>query len=268
MISVMPRFFLPRAEGGLIRAGKTAGIPERTYGGGEKKMLILGFQKLTLLDYPEHTACTVFTGGCNLRCPFCHNALLVTDIEADEAMEEEEIFAFLEKRKKLLDGVAVTGGEPLLQKGLEEFLRKVKAMGYAVKLDTNGFFPDRLKAIVEEGLADYVAVDIKNTPEKYEETTGISGLDLSPLEKTIAFLKEDHVPYEFRTTVVREFHEVKDFDVMGAWIGKARRWYLQKFVDSGYLIGENLSAPPKAELLQMLEIARKYADIAELRGVD
>ena len=231
-------------------------------------MLILGFQKLTLLDFPEHTACTVFTGGCNLRCPFCHNALLVTDMETEEAVDEAEIFAFLEKRKKLLDGVAVTGGEPLLQKGLEDFLRKVKEMGYAVKLDTNGFFPDRLKAIVKEGLADYVAVDIKNSPEKYAETTGIPGLDITPLEETIRFLKEDPVSYEFRTTVVREFHEVRDFEAMGEWIKGARRWYLQKFVDSGYLIGENMSPVPKDEMLRMLEIAQKYADQASLRGVD
>ena len=128
-------------------------------------MLILGFQKLTLLDYPRHTACTVFTGGCNLRCPFCHNAVLVTETDTCEPVPEEEIFSYLEKRKKLLDGVAVTGGEPLIQAGIEDFLRKVKAMGYSVKLDTNGFFPDRLKNIAAAGLADYVAVDIKNSPE-------------------------------------------------------------------------------------------------------
>ena len=128
-------------------------------------MNIQGFQKLTMLDFPGHTACTVFTGGCNLRCPFCHNVSLVLAPEA-EPIPEEEIFSYLAKRRGVLDGVAITGGEPLLQKDIADFCRKVKETGFLVKLDTNGFFPERLEALLREGLVDYVAMDIKNTPEK------------------------------------------------------------------------------------------------------
>ena len=231
-------------------------------------MLILGFQKLTLLDFPQHTACTVFTGGCSLRCPFCHNALLVLDPEDCEPVPEEEIFAYLEKRKKLLDGVAVTGGEPLIQEGIEAFLRKVKELGYEVKLDTNGFFPDRLKSIVEEGLADYVAVDIKNSPEKYAQTCGREKLDLTPLKETVEFLKTDIVPYEFRTTIVKELHTLEDIRKIGEWIKGASHWYLQAFVDSGNLIGSGFSACSKAEMHTMRDEASIYVRNAEVRGIE
>ena len=231
-------------------------------------MLILGFQKLTLLDFPQHTACTVFTGGCNLRCPFCHNALLVTEADECEPIPEDEIFSYLEKRKKLLDGVAVTGGEPLIQPGIEDFLRRVKDMGYAVKLDTNGFFPERLKNIAREGLEEYVAVDIKNSPEKYPETCGREKLDLVPLRETVEFLKTDIVPYEFRTTVVKELHTLEDIKKIGAWIEGAKHWYLQAFVDSGNLIGTGFSACSKAEMHTFREEAARFVKNAGIRGID
>ncbi len=231
-------------------------------------MKICGFQKLTLLDYPGHVACTLFTGGCNLRCPFCHNALLVTEVADLEEYQEETILSYLKKRQGILDGVAVTGGEPLIQNGLEDFLARVKELGYPVKLDTNGFFPERLQKIVAAGLADYVAVDVKNSKEKYAETVGVPGLDLSPLEETVAYLLSGPVPYEFRTTVVREFHTVEDIGKIGRWIKGAERYFLQNFVDSGNLIGENMSAHPKAVLQEMVKEAEKYVKTVGLRGVD
>ena len=172
-------------------------------------MLIKGFQRLTLLDFPGRTACTVFTGGCNFRCPFCHNAGLVTEPDDDE-FDESEIFDHLERRRNVLDGVAVTGGEPLLQPDIERFLYELKDRGYAVKLDTNGSFPDKLAGILELGLADYVAMDVKNRPEKYAETIGLPQYDLAPIEQSMKLLRESGVAYEFRTTVVERFHTTDD----------------------------------------------------------
>ena len=231
-------------------------------------MKISGFQKMTLLDFPGQVAATVFTGGCNLRCPFCHNALLVTEAEDLEEYSEDFIIGYLEKRKGILDGLAITGGEPLLQKDIRPFIERVRHLGYKVKLDTNGCFPDRLKDLVARKLLDYVAVDVKNTKEKYGETVGIPGFDPKAVEETVAFLKKGLVPYEFRTTVVREFHTVEDIDGIGKWIEGADAWFLQNFVDSGNLIGEGLSAAPREVLFEMLERGRKYVKRCELRGVD
>ena len=234
-------------------------------------MVLSGLQKLTLLDFPGHTACTVFTGGCNLRCPFCHNAVLVTEVQDIETIPEEEFFSFLNKRKGLLDGVAITGGEPLLQKDIRPFIEKVRALGYKVKLDTNGFFPETLMELVNAGLIDYVAVDIKNSPARYAETTGVPGLDLAPLKTSIDFLMQGRVDYEFRTTIVRAFHTEKEIDEIGSWIRGAKNWYLQNFADSGNLIGgidpEGLTAVPKEELLAMGKKAEGYVQHAAVRGI-
>ena len=230
-------------------------------------MNFYGFQKMTLLDFPGRVACTLFTGGCNFRCPFCHNAVLVVDVDDGDVYPEEEILAFLRKRAGLLDGVAVTGGEPLLWKELPAFLRKVRALGYQIKLDTNGSFPDRLRAMVGEGLLDYVAVDIKNSKEKYAQTVGLADFDLSPVEETVRFLKTGAVPYEFRTTVVRELHTAEDIDRIGRWIEGAEHYYLQNFTDSGNLLSDGLSAHDRKTLDAMLETARKYVPDAGLRGV-
>ena len=168
-------------------------------------MIVSGLQKLTLLDFPGKTACIIFTRDCNFRCPFCHNADLVIGDAAP--LENEEIFAYLDKRKKLLDGVVITGGEPLLQKDIADFIRRVKSFGYAVKLDTNGTYPDRLKALLDEGLVDYVAMDIKNGKAKYLETAGVSGEALlSRVKESIAIIMASGVAYEFRTTVVKGLH--------------------------------------------------------------
>lgn len=231
-------------------------------------MKICGFQKLTLLDFPGHVACTIFTGGCNLRCPFCHNALLVTEVNEVETYEEQEILDYLRKRQGILDGVAITGGEPLLQKDIKDFIRKVRELGYAVKLDTNGTYPAILKDIVSEGLVDYVAVDIKNSKEKYAETVGIPGFSVAPVEETIQYLLENHVDYEFRTTVVSEFHETEDIISIARWISGSPRYFLQNFVDSGHLIGADLHEVPRETLKNMAEEAKKYIPATAIRGID
>lgn len=229
-------------------------------------MNIQGFQKLTLLDYPGKMACTIFTAGCNLRCPFCHNSRLVINPEKQSEFSVEEILAYLKKRIGILDGVAITGGEPLLQKDIENFIRQVKSLGYSVKLDTNGTFPEKLRDLVEKGLVDYVAMDIKNSPELYPETVGVSGYDISKIKESIAFLLEGRVDYEFRTTVVREFHSIFGMNSLGEMIKGAKRHFLQGFIDSGELIGFGMSAVPKEEMERMKKIMLQYVDECEIRG--
>lgn len=229
-------------------------------------MTIEGLQKLTLLDYPGRTACTVFLAGCNFRCPFCHNFELVVNPVAP-LMTDEELLDYLQKRKGLLDGVAITGGEPLLRKELPELLRKVKALGYAVKLDTNGSFPARLKALVEEGLVDYVAMDVKNAPARYGETVGFLKLDLSSIRESIDYLLTDAVDYEFRTTVVEQYHSAEEIRAIAEWLRGAKRYYLQQFKASERVPNEALSASSYQKMQEYLQIARAYLPTAELRGV-
>lgn len=230
-------------------------------------MKIYGLQKLTLLDYPEKMACTVFTGGCNFQCPFCHNAPLVMNPHDGEPIKVNEIFAFLKKRKNVLDGICVTGGEPLIQFGLEDFLSEVREIGYSVKLDTNGCFPDRLKKLVDESLVDYVAVDIKNSQSKYPETVGIPNFDVSGVRESVSFLMSGRVPYEFRTTVVREFHSIDDFIEIGEWIKGAEKYFLQQFVDSDNVICENLHAYSEEEMREFTEVLQPYIPSVQLRGI-
>ena len=230
-------------------------------------MRIQGLQKLTLLDYPEHTACTVFTAGCNFRCPFCHNASLVVDIPKESEIREEEFFAFLQKRIGILDGVCVSGGEPLLQPDIERFIKKIKDMGFAVKLDTNGSFPDKLIHLVEEGLVDYVAMDIKNSPETYAFTAGTETLDIVSVKKSVAYLKEGHVPFEFRTTVVKHYHSKENFEEIGKWLAGTEKYFLQNFVDLGDLIGKNTRGCSEEEMKEFLETVKKYIPFAKLRGM-
>lgn len=229
-------------------------------------MRIDGLQTLTLLDYPGKVACTVFTSGCNMRCPFCHNASLVCG-EVPPFMEKEEFFAFLKKRTGVLDGVCVTGGEPLLQEGLIPFLLEVKEKGFTTKLDTNGLLHDRLRAVVEAGAVDYVAMDIKNCKARYAETAGVPGLDLAPIEKSVQFLMEGKVDYEFRTTVVKELHNKADFGEIGQWLKGAKRYFLQSFKDSGDILSPRLSPMEKADLLEIRDRLRADIPVVELRGV-
>ena len=229
-------------------------------------MLIKGLQKLTLLDFPGHLACTVFTGGCNFRCPFCDYASLVLG-DAVENYTEDDIFDFLRKRRGTIEGVAITGGEPLLQKDIVEFISKVKELGFKVKLDTNGSFPEKLGEIIGRELADYVAVDIKNAPNKYAETVGRMGYECDRISESIELLMKSDVEYEFRTTVVAELHTAEDIEDIGRWISGAEHWYLQNFVDSGDLICNNMHGLSSDIMNQYIEIARKYVPSAEIRGI-
>lgn len=231
-------------------------------------MNIQGLQKLTLLDYPEKVACTVFTSGCNFRCPFCHNASLVTHVESENNIPMDEIMYFLKKRQKVLDGICVTGGEPLLQKDLEEFLLQVKALGYDVKLDTNGSNTEKLRDLVEEKLVDYVAMDLKNSKEKYGQTIGMTDYDMKNIYNSVDYLMSGVVPYEFRTTVVREFHDREDFQAISKWIKGADRYYLQEFKDSGDLICSGLHGYTKDIMEQVLEVVKVNIPNACLRGVE
>ena len=230
-------------------------------------MKIHGLQKMTLLDYPGRVACTVFFGGCDMRCPFCHNAELL-DGTAPSVMDEEELLSFLKKRKGLLDGVAVTGGEPLLQKDLPELAGRIRELGYPVKLDTNGTHPDRLERMIRDGLVQYVAMDIKNSPERYAETAGVPGLDLGPIRASVSLLLAGETEYEFRTTVVREFHDDLSFEQIGPWIRGAERYYLQKFTDRETVPFGGLHAPDDEQIRSWAEIVRPFVKSAELRGVD
>lgn len=233
----------------------------------EQGVRFYGLQKLTLLDYPGNMACTVFTGGCNFRCPFCHNRSLVFLNENDSEIAVEDIFDFLKGRNKILDGVCITGGEPLLHKGIREFIERVRALGLKVKLDTNGSNYEMLKQLIDEGLVDYVAMDIKNSPKKYAMTIGMENYDLSEVEKSKDLLLEGKVEYEFRTTVVKDFHEVSDFEEIGKWIKGAKHYYLQNFEDHGTCIKEGLGEVGLDVLEQMKEKVSAYVEDVDIRGI-
>lgn len=230
-------------------------------------MKISGLQKLTLLDFPGKTACTVFLGGCNFRCPFCHNSSLVLGAREGEQISEEEFLAFLESRKNRLDGVAITGGEPLITNETENLIEKIKSMGYAVKLDTNGAFPERLRRLTGKGLVDYVAMDIKNSPHKYAQTIGLDSAPLGKIEESIHILMSGSVDYEFRTTLVKGFHTEDDIKTIGKWLSGAERWYLQAFKDSGDIISGGLCGFERDEYLRLLDTARRFVPNAQLRGL-
>lgn len=226
-----------------------------------------GFQRLTLLDYPGKVACTLFTSGCNLRCPFCHNASLVTHIDNTNIYKEEEILSYLKKRQGILEGVCISGGEPLLHAEIEDFICKVKRLGYSVKLDTNGFFPDKLISLVNKGLIDYVAVDFKNCYEKYALTAGVENLDIAPFKKTVEFLLSGAIDYEFRTTVVDGLHQTQDIVNIAKTIFGAPRYFLQSFVDSGDLIASGFCAISPENMKKMADLARSFVPNTEIRGI-
>ena len=230
-------------------------------------MRILGLQKLSLVDFPGKVAATVFTGGCDLRCPFCHNAPLVLPGRGTSALDAGGVLDFLASRRGLLDGVVLSGGEPLLQPDAADFLAEVKAMGFAVKLDTNGCHPDALADILDRRLADYVAMDIKNSLEKYPWTVGVPGFDTAPVERSARLLMEGPADYEFRTTLVRPFHEAGDMETIGRWLRGARRYYLQAFVDSGDLVGGGCAPFTPEEMEGFLQAARPFFQSAALRGL-
>lgn len=229
-------------------------------------MIIEGMRKLTLLDFPGRCAATLFTHGCNLRCPFCHNASLVTRAPESE-ITAAEVYAFLEKRAGLLDGVCITGGEPLINKEVFELMRGIRARGFAVKLDTNGFFPEALARVLSEGLADYVAMDIKSSPEGYAAATGIPDIDITPVRESIALLMSGKTDFEFRTTAVKGLHTKKDFEGIADMIAGDEKYFIQRFVDSGDLIGGGYSAFSPEEEWEILQAVRTRVKNAFLRGV-
>lgn len=229
-------------------------------------MIIRGLQKTTLLDFPEKLACTVFTGGCNFRCPFCHNASLVLNSGAIEEIPEDEFFSYLSRRKGVLDGVCITGGEPLLNSDIFEFIKKIRSYGLLVKLDTNGSMPDRLEALLDAGLVDYVAMDIKNAPTKYALTAGVDEYP-AKIEQSIDIIIKKAPEYEFRTTVVRELHEKEDIIKIANRIKNAKKYFLQSYVDSGDIISSGFSAYSPTEMLEILENTRKILPCTALRGI-
>ena len=229
-------------------------------------MQIAGLQKLTLLDFPGRIACTVFLSGCNLRCPFCHNASLVLPRGELGGTTEDELLAFLQKRRGRLQGVCITGGEPTLYPGLPDLLRKIRLLGYEVKLDTNGTNPHMLRVLLEEGLADYVAMDIKNSPAHYSETCG--GVDvLAKVRESAALLMQSSIDYEFRTTLAHPLHTAEDAAAIGQWLSGAKRYFLQQFVDSGDLIGTGLSPLTPEEMEAMRQAVLPYIKETTLRGI-
>lgn len=231
-------------------------------------MKIHGLNKTTLLDYPGRVAATIFTGGCNFRCPFCHNGELVRQPDLFPMIAEEEVLAFLRKRKGVLSGVCITGGEPTLQPDLAAFIGKIKDIGLAVKLDTNGYRPEVLKELLQKGLLDYVAMDIKNSLGKYALTAGCPKLDTAPVEESVRLIRESGAEYEFRTTVVKELHDASDFAQIGEWLSSARAYFLQAYRDNENVIQRGFTSYTKEELEAFLPALRERIEKVELRGID
>ncbi len=230
-------------------------------------MKIGGLMKLTLLDYPGVLACAVFLEGCNFRCPFCHNSDMVYSKSPDE-ITEDEFFEFLRKRQGVLEGVCVTGGEPLVSDEIFGFLERIKGMGYKVKLDTNGSFPERLKRIAEMKLCDYVAMDIKNSPEKYSMTVGNKKITFDSVKDSVDFLKKSELPHEFRTTVVKDFHTKADVAEIAELLGAAEKYFIQPFRDGESVIRQGLCEFETEEIKELLESAREFVPEALARGID
>ncbi len=231
-------------------------------------MQIHGFHKTTLLDFPGYVASTVFCGGCDFRCPYCHNGDLVLYPGKAPLIPEEEVFTHLRRRREILDGVCITGGEPTLQPDLEEFIMRVRELGLKVKLDTNGYHPKVLMDLCKKNLIDYVAMDIKGSPEQYEEITGVKPWDFNKIQASIYFLMSGEVPYEFRTTVVKELHSIEDMQKVSAWISGARAYYLQNYKDSKQVIQRGFHGFEPEELKRMCRVIQEKIPAAQVRGVE
>lgn len=229
-------------------------------------MIIKGLQKLTLLDFPGTLAATVFLGGCSFRCPFCHNASLVLG-RGGEDISEDELLAFLKKRQGVLEGVCITGGEPTLHKELPKLIRKIRELGYKVKLDTNGYQPEALISLCDSGLVDYVAMDIKASKENYKRVSGIDSFDISKIERSIDYLINNFPAHEFRTTVVRELHTPSDIVAISEWLKGGSRYYIQSFIDSGDILEDGLSAYSREELDAIFAEVKINLPNASLRGI-
>ena len=231
-------------------------------------MQIHGFQTLTLLDYPGRLACTVFLGHCNFRCPFCQNGNLVLHPEKEPVFPQKQIFDHLRKRKGILEGVCITGGEPTLEPELPEFIRKIKELGYLVNLDTNGYRPEVLKKLVQEKLLDYVAMDIKNAPGRYQETAGVPDMNVLNIQDSVEFLMAGEVDYEFRTTVTRELHRREEMEKIGKWLAGCKRYYLQNYRESEAVIQPVFTGYSREQLERFRELLLKSIPEVEIRGVE
>lgn len=231
-------------------------------------MRICGFNKTTLLDYPGKVASTIFLGGCNFRCPFCQNSVLVVDSGQQPDYEQDEILAFLKKRKGILDGVCISGGEPTLADDLEDFLGKIKELGYEIKLDTNGTRPEIVKDLARNGLIDKVAMDIKACPSNYPALSGISHPDMEKIRETAEFLLHGSLDYEFRTTVVKELHTENDFREIGQWLKGAKAYYLQAYKDSEGVLKPGFGSYSREELEGFCKVLRENIQSVEIRGID
>ncbi len=229
---------------------------------------ICGLNKTTLLDYPGHVAATVFLGGCNFRCPFCQNGDLVLKPEGQPAIEKEAVMAFLRKRKGVLTGVCITGGEPTIERGLEELIEEIKDIGYLLKLDTNGYCPEVIRKLTEKGLVDYIAMDIKNDLKKYGGTVGIQGIDAGRIMDSIRWIINGKTDYEFRTTVVKELHGREDMSAIGKAIKGAKAYFLQGYQESGGVIAPGFHAYGKEEMEELAEWVRPFVPNVQLRGVE
>lgn len=231
-------------------------------------MNICGYQKTTLLDYPGHVAATIFTGGCNFRCPFCHNSDLVVNSTMSPCISQEEIFAFLKKRKNVLSGICITGGEPTLQTNLSEFIKKVRSLGYKIKLDTNGYRPDVISSLLEDNLLDYIAMDIKAGLSNYAKVSGIPNLDTSKIKESISIIENSGIDYEFRTTVVKELHSQEDFLEISEMLSSSSPYFIQSFKDSGNILTPGLSSCDTETLNQYLAIVKNKLPFSSLRGIE
>ncbi|SDB52856.1 pyruvate formate lyase activating enzyme [Pseudobutyrivibrio sp. YE44] len=231
-------------------------------------MLILGLQKTTLLDYPGKIASTIFTGGCNFRCPYCHNRDLVIPPKDVIAYSEEEIFSHLSSKKKVLDGVCITGGEPTLHKDLPDFIKQIKDLGLMVKLDTNGTNPEMLKALIDANLLDYVAMDIKHSKDKYNTIASMNNLDISVIDNSVQILTSSNIDYEFRTTIMKECHSSEDMEDIGKWLKGAKAYYLQSYRESEQVINPIFSPHDRSTLESFVELLKPYIPNTNLRGID
>lgn len=236
-------------------------------------MLILGLNKTTLLDYPGHVAATIFTGGCNFRCPYCHNRDIILKTKSLIPLSEEEMFSFLKKRQNILTGVCITGGEPTLHADLPDLINAIKELGYLVKLDTNGSNPLMLQRLIREGLIDYCAMDIKNAPDKYEITAGFhtdhTGFDLTAVDESVQILmQQKQIPYEFRTTIVKEFHDKTAMLAISQWIAGADAYFLQSYTDSEGVLCDGYHAHSQETLQKFVTLCRQFVPNTTLRGME
>lgn len=231
-------------------------------------MNIRGINKTTLLDYPGHVAATIFVGGCNMRCPFCHNSELVLNENKLDLISEKELFAFLEKRQGILEGICITGGEPTLYTDLEVMIRRIREYGYLVKLDTNGYNPEVLKQLIDKKLLNYVAMDIKGAPANYQKASGLGAIDLTKISTSVQLLKESNVDSEFRTTVVKGIHKEEEFHEIGKWLMGAKAYYLQAYRENENVMEKGYESFSKQVMKNMEKIAKQYVDRVEIRGMD